>query len=242
MIEPFTDKQFIETFKKHRGQIPRDVLNVRLKLLQEGFDHYSYGHQNLDSLSYLWLIAKMFEPELIIEVGTCWGSSLSVWSCFSNTEIHAVDVSFRPWYSMQTKLYLKIKQLTLHESCVSEVDFSSIIRGQRTLVFWDAHDFPEKKVFQPVLIDRIMPLLTNTEHLIVLDDVAPVEADYTPGHEHLDGPYQTFDGLLWGGFLEVKPFVEWVNHHQIAVYNPYEILNTYGHECKTNKGIYFQSP
>lgn len=247
MVEHFSEKQFIETFDAFRHEIPRDILNKRLKFLSEGFkqkwgDQYNYGHQNLDSLSYLWLIAKMFKPELIIEVGTCWGSSLSVWNQFKETRIHAIDTDFHPWYNMQNQFYLKFRQLTLHESCVSEVDFESILRGQRTLVFWDAHDFPEKKVFKPVLIDRVMPLLKNTEHIIALDDVAPVPADYKPNHEHFDGPYQTYDGLLWGGFLEVNPFVEWVNEYKAPVYKPYEILTNHGHECKTKKGIYFQVP
>ena len=160
------EEQFAQVLPSLIPRIPTKLLSERLlttkNIARRSAPGYELNHQDLSSMICLWLLAAWFKPEVIVEAGTSHGLSLSTWIYYGAAEVHAIDITLQPWCAIQALSHLPTPDLTLHECCVTTIDFERIIRGRRALVFYDLHDVEERSLFEEVAIPRIFSPCTTS--------------------------------------------------------------------------------
>ncbi len=237
--------EYVAAYEALKSRIPIEQLQARLDQLyafSKSQGREEYNDQDLHSLTCLWLLAASHRPEVIIEIGTGFGCSLSVWIFYGEAEVHAVDVGFDSWRQMQEFAPLAAPQLTLHEKKASKVNFKKLIRGRRTLFWLDAHDGEREQIFKPVLVECVFPILRRIPHTFAMHDVSQCAADFVPTYKGHRGPFRTHDDRWWAGFPEVRPLVEWANATGTILNKPDAILREYGVDIKGTSIVFFRVP
>ena len=241
------EEQFAQVLPSLIPRIPTKLLSERLlttkNIARRSAPGYELNHQDLSSMICLWLLAAWFKPEVIFEAGTSHSLSLSTWIYYGAAEVHSIDITLQPWCAIQALSHLPTPDLTLHECCVTTIDFERIIRGRRALVFYDLHDVEERSLFEEVAIPRIFPALRRNAHLFAMHDVVETDAQFVPTHPLQTGPIQSFDGRWWYGQKEVHPFMRWVNQTRTDIFRPCHCLQQLGHTfVKTTSIVYCSLP
>ncbi|MDR2503516.1 MAG: class I SAM-dependent methyltransferase [Deltaproteobacteria bacterium] len=145
----------------------RDVLSSVEKRLY-------YRDQSEASFQALCALAADFNPTLIVELGTHYGTSLRAWLMAApQARVTAVDLDFSALSRSMDLFPIAPEALTrvkLLQSDIMRLDFASLWSEQdRVLLFVDAHDLPDVPIMSYVL-EQAVPRLPQGS-LVVVDDL-----------------------------------------------------------------------
>lgn len=192
--------------------------------------------QSVASLDQLVNLVRLYEPTVIVELGTLAGLSLRAWvQAGGEARIHAIDTSFAKLQETRKYFPFDEARIQYHACDILTVDFSTLWKTvDRVLLFVDAHDRPMVPIMRHVL-DCALPLLP-LKSLVVVDDVwRAKEALNTPASvsqffldvmlgdldelQCFEGHYASYHaGGAFAGFREVVPLLEFVNSRGIPLH------------------------
>jgi FkbM family methyltransferase len=223
--------------QKHIDEIQTHKLNIHtfkhnIDVLKHIENRLYYRDQSTSSLESLTTLAINHAPTVIVELGTLSGMSTRAWVLAApNARIHAVDLSFKPFWKANEYFPIDTSRITFHETNILSMDFRSLwSASDRVLFFVNAHDQPTVPIMQHVQ-NNALPYLPKGS-LVVVDDVwfSSERLDPKNGKEYFNqfllgqidelqcftGHYAPYHlGGSFMGFREVIPFLEFVNTHGI---------------------------
>lgn len=228
-VHPFslTNKEMFESDKKDEF---RDLI-FKFALAN---NRIYYQDQTPESLNALVSFVNHYKPTIIIELGTLTGLSLRTWlSTGTDAKIIAIDISFKPLYESQKVVPIDLSRVKLLEQNALQTDFSKLWSAEdKVLFYFDAHDQPNVPIMKHFLNNAIPCLpkgsivivddlwyssdrLTNENVRQFFENTVLSEIDPLQCFEGYYAPY--WKGGSFFGFLEVIPFLEWVNRNQIEL-------------------------
>lgn len=193
-----------------------------------------YRDQSDESLRFLTDLVGQYEPTKIIELGTLSGMSLRTWIAASHTaEIIAIDLSLKPLYESDKLIPVDLSRVTLLEQNILETDFTLLwATRDRVILYIDAHDLPNVPIMNYVLDNAVAKLPPGS--IVIIDDFwysheAPSDENVSDFFKNItvnkvdslqcfNGHYAPYwKGGFFMGFLEVVPFMYWVNRYKIEL-------------------------
>lgn len=195
-----------------------------------------YRDQTPASFQSLHDLARSYNPDVIVELGTMSGMSLRCWlMASSHAKIKCIDLSFSALHASREILPLDLSRVELIQSDILKLDFSGLWQeGDRVLFFVDAHDvLPDVPIMGHVLKNAVPKLPEGS--LLVVDDLwhsaetisadndrdlqckqILSESDELLSFETHYAPYHG-GGSFWG-FPEVVPLLYYVNKYAIPLH------------------------
>jgi len=148
-----------------------------------------------------YAVVLEYKPELVVELGRGFGNSTALF-CQALRRLGAGEIiSFclsREWETRSRPKLEKwvspdwFNRLHVSRENILKVDFTRVFEGyKRALVLWDAHGFE----IAEVVLGIILPLLLNTEHLILIHDIS--DNRYNPTASRSYGENPLWKGSLW---------------------------------------------
>lgn len=230
------DQKYIDNIQSHKFNT--HTFKHHIDVIKHTENRLYYRDQSTASLESLATLAMNHAPTVIVELGTLSGMSTRAWvSAAPNARIHAVDLSFQPFWKANEYFPVDTSRITFHEQNILSMDFTSLWSEiDRVLFFIDAHDLPNVPIFSHVLTNAFPYLPKNS--LVVVDDIwfskqrlGPENVQEYFNRSLLDqidelqcfrghfAPYH--GGGSFMGFLEVLPLMKFVNSRNIDLcYEP----------------------
>ncbi len=171
--------EFLETLLTIRDELPRlrgDFVELR-KIVDSPV--------NMGRVQYLqlYLVARAFAPDIVVELGRSHGNATSLFLMLANQGIGRIvsyDLNDR-WPRTEARLRLLYGERWLAPADirigdVKRIDYASVYGdAARVLVFWDVHAIDQGRMigdreFNDFLA-RGLPPLVGRQHLVVVDDM-----------------------------------------------------------------------
>ena len=148
-----------------------------------------------------YAVVLEYKPEIIVELGRGFGNSTALFCQALHRLGTGKIVSFCLSKQWETHSRPKLeewvapdwfKRLDARRENLLKVDFPRVFEERkRVLVLWDAHGFEVAEV----VLGIILPLLLNTEHLILIHDISDNRYNPTVPRSYEENPF--WKGSLW---------------------------------------------
>lgn len=196
--------EFLETLLTIRDELPRlrgDFVELR-KIVDSPVD--------MGRVQYLqlYLVARAFAPDMVVELGRSHGNSTSLFLMLANQagglrRIVSYDLNDR-WSRTEERLRLLygerwLAPADIRTGDVKRIDYASVYGdAARVLVFWDVHAIDQGRMigdreFNDFLA-RGLPPLVGRQHLVVVDDM--LDMFLTRNRIPLRSPSQAIAGWM----------------------------------------------
>lgn len=226
-----------EAYLKHAKMLAKNS-----PLMQSALDVISSGQrktctdQNLQSMLRLLALGAGFceqhPKSKIVEVGTGYGASTSVWTRLTDyykVDAYTMDLSTAPWMRIRGKLAqigLKTRRVVSYSANAVTLDWKHVLGdGIPTLLYIDAHDSAKYSVMDSI-INRAFPLLNKDTDLVVIHDFFFRGTDeyrfkhtFMPPHVNLKKlvkfPHHKGEII---GFREVPVLMKWLKEKRLNIH------------------------
>ncbi len=227
--------EFLETLLSVKDELPRlrgDFVELR-KIVDSPVD------MGLVQYLQLYLVARAFAPDMVVELGRSHGNSTSLFLMLANQagglrRIVSYDLNDR-WSRTEERLRLLygerwLAPADIRTGDVKRIDYASVYGdAARVLVFWDVHAIDQGRMigdreFNDFLA-RGLPPLVGRQHLVVVDDMLDMRG-LTLGPEYVaaDGLPTFFMGPLWSQWPEVVPLLDFLTRNRIRLRSPSQAI------------------
>ena len=173
------------------------------------YNDYTLGPVQQDEALFLYGLAKMVRPQIVLEIGCLIGQSLRVWINAGVPFIYAVDAVISDEVKELRRGQGSNGMLCIEQDMKQPIDF---VRGIPDLVFVDAsHNLEDNKA----VVNNLLPVLKPGALVIFHDTGHWHTKDMTP--ERMDfierfGGYQSTRGE-WVHHPGEKETIEWVKNN-----------------------------
>jgi len=204
----------------------------KLAMFQGGRPHFS--DQNPESLIVLGKLVRLYDPDIIIELGTAHGLSTRLWCEETDraVPIICVDAGFDPLRGSSAVLPVDFSRLVLRQSWVHDINLQSQWAGyKRVLLYVDIHSdhqhvlnaIPDLPTSSVVIFDDVWrsnhKLETQEEKDEFLNTVVAPQIDFTAPKAIWPLAYSDYwrYGGFWG-FDEVPILCNWVEGNGVQLH------------------------
>lgn len=173
------------------------------------YNDYTLGPIQQDEALFLYGLAKMVRPQIVLEIGCLIGQSLRVWINAGVPFIYAVDAVISDEVKELRRGQGSNGMMCIEQDMKEPIDF---VRGIPDLVFVDAsHKLEDNKA----VVNNLLPVLKPGALVIFHDTGHWADKDMTPDrHDFIErfGGYQNARGE-WVHHPGEKKTIEWVKNN-----------------------------
>lgn len=173
------------------------------------YNDYTLGPVQQDEALFLYGLAKMVRPQIVLEIGCLIGQSLRVWINAGVPFIYAVDAVISDEVKELRRGQGSNGMFCIEQDMKQPIDF---VRGIPDLVFVDAsHNLEDNKA----VVNNLLPVLKPGALVIFHDTGHWADKDMTPDrHDFIErfGGYQNTRGE-WVHHPGEKETIEWVKNN-----------------------------
>ncbi len=152
----------------------------------------------------LMALALEYKPDIVLELGRGKGNSTCAFteaSYMSESKWTILSVCLNNDWELSSLPQIRqivsdgwLERLKTVRADILDYDFESALRGfTRILIFWDAHGFDVAEC----VLGRILPLVANLEHLVVMHDLSDLRYDSEARLNY--GEHGLWKGNDWSG-------------------------------------------